>query len=89
MQRNFGPMRRQVEGRRQIQLTDDPAKLLIYRVLVETELDAPEYLLRNAHDACAGKSRFRRPDHVGKSDTESAERDCTQSAPDALRWCAK
>ena len=44
MQRNFEPMRRQVEGGRQIQLTDDPAKLIIYRTLVETELDAPSTL---------------------------------------------
>ena len=41
----------QVEGGRQIQATDDPAKLIIYRVLVETVLDAPKYLVRDAHDA--------------------------------------
>jgi hypothetical protein len=51
MQRNFEPMRRQVEGGRQTQLTDDLARLIIYRALVETELDAPEYLVRDAHDA--------------------------------------
>ena len=51
MQRNFEPMRQQVEGGRQIQLTDDPAKLLIFRALVETELDAPKYRVRDAHDA--------------------------------------
>ena len=51
MQRNFEPMHRHVEGGRQIQLTDDPAKLIIYRALVETELDAPKYLVRDAHDA--------------------------------------
>ena len=40
MQRNFEPMRRQAEGGPQIQFADDPAKLIIYRALVETELDA-------------------------------------------------
>jgi hypothetical protein len=80
MQRNFEPMRRQVEDGRQIQLTDDAAKLLIYRALValvETELDAPEYLVRDARECMRGKSRFRRPDHVGESRPESGERECT------------
>ena len=75
--RNFEPMRRWVEGGRQIQLTDDLAKLLIYRALVETELDEPKDLVRDARDACAANSRFRSPDHVGESGSESAERDCT------------
>jgi hypothetical protein len=61
---------RQVEGGRQIQLTDDPAKLIIYRALVETELDVPEYLVRDARECMRGKSRFRRPDHVGESGAE-------------------
>ena len=51
MQRNFEPMRRQVEGGRQIQLTDDRAKLIIYRAFVEAEFDAPKHLLRDVHDA--------------------------------------
>ena len=74
MQRNFEPMRRQVEGGRQIQLTDDPAKLIIYRALVETELDALSTLCAML---CAGNTRFRSSDHVGESRPESAERDCT------------
>ena len=41
----------QVEGGRQIQATEDPAKLIIYRALVETELDAPKYLVRDTHEA--------------------------------------
>jgi hypothetical protein len=61
----------QVEGGRQIQATDDPAKLIIYRVLVETVLDAPKYLVRDAHDACAGNSRFRSSDQVGESGPEA------------------
>jgi hypothetical protein len=51
MQRNFEPMRRHVEGGRQIQLTDDRAKLVIYRAFVEAELDAPKDLVRDVHDA--------------------------------------
>jgi hypothetical protein len=43
--------RRPVEGGRQTQLTDDPARLIIYRALVEMELDAPKYLACDAHDA--------------------------------------
>src|SRR5271166_6462271 len=51
MQRNFEPMRRQVEGWREVQLTDDRAKLIIYRAFVEAEFDAPKHLLRDVHDA--------------------------------------
>jgi|ERR1039458_8178971 hypothetical protein len=50
MQRNFEPMRRQVEGGRQFQLTDDRAKLIVYRAFVEAELDAPKRLVRDVHD---------------------------------------
>jgi hypothetical protein len=41
MQRNFEPMRRQVEGGRQIQFTDYRSKLIIYRAFVEPELIRP------------------------------------------------
>jgi hypothetical protein len=50
MQRNFEPMRRQVEGWRQIQITDSQAKLIIYRAFVEEELDAPKHLVGEVHD---------------------------------------
>jgi hypothetical protein len=50
MQRNFDPMRRQVEGWRQIQITDSQAKLIIYRAFVESELDVPKHLVGNVHD---------------------------------------
>ncbi len=42
MQRNFEPMRRQIE--------DEHAKLLIYRAFVEGELEAPKHLARRVHD---------------------------------------
>lgn len=49
MQRNFEPMRRQVEGWRQLQLSDDQARLIIYRAFTEGELDAPRHLDRVVH----------------------------------------
>jgi hypothetical protein len=51
MQRNFEPMRKQVEGWRESQLTDDQAKLMIYRAFVEGDLEAPKHLVRAVHDA--------------------------------------
>ncbi len=50
MQRNFEPMRKQIEGWRQSQLTDDQAKLIIYRAFVEGDLEAPKHLVRAVHD---------------------------------------
>src|SRR5881296_2637361 len=50
MQRNFEPMRRQVEGWKGFQVHETHAKLLIYRAFVEEELDAPKHLARKVHD---------------------------------------
>jgi hypothetical protein len=50
MQRNFEPMRRQVQSWKEQQLPDTDAKLLIYRAFVEEELDAPKHLARRVHD---------------------------------------
>jgi len=50
MQRNFEPMRKQVEGWRGAQLSDDAAKLIIYRAFIHGELDAPKHLARAVHD---------------------------------------
>jgi hypothetical protein len=49
MQRNFEPMRRQVETWRAQQLTSATAKLIIYRPFIEDELDAPKHLARRVH----------------------------------------
>jgi hypothetical protein len=49
MQRNFEPMRKQVEGWQQSQLTDDQAKLVIYRAFIGDELDAPKHLAKEVH----------------------------------------
>jgi hypothetical protein len=51
MQRNFEPMRKQVEGWRDTQLTDDQAKLIIYRAFVQGDLEVPKHLVRAVHDA--------------------------------------
>jgi len=50
MQRNFEPMRMQVDAWKQSCLTDEAAKLIIYRAFVEGELDVPKHLTRRVHD---------------------------------------
>src|SRR5712664_4396151 len=50
MQRNFEPMRKQVEEWKGTRLPDDTAKLVIYRAFVEDKLDAPKHLARRVHD---------------------------------------
>ena len=49
MQRNFEPMRRQVEGGGG-SIHRRPAKLVIYRAFVEGKLEAPKHLARTVHD---------------------------------------
>ena len=50
IQRNFEPMRKQVETWKQSCLTDETAKLIIYRAFVEGELDVPKHMTRRVHD---------------------------------------
>jgi hypothetical protein len=50
MQRNFRPMRKQVEVWKGSRLPDEAAKLIIYRGFVEGELDVPKHLARRVHD---------------------------------------
>ena len=50
MQRNFDPMRKQVEAWKGTRLPDESAKLVIYRAFVEGELDVPKHLARRVHD---------------------------------------
>jgi hypothetical protein len=50
MQRNFEPMRRQVEEWRSMQISTMAAKLIIYQAFVESDLDAPKHLARQVHD---------------------------------------
>ena len=50
MQRNFEPMRRQVESWRQAELTDVTAKMIIYQAFIESELDVSRRLARRVHE---------------------------------------
>ncbi|HJZ97466.1 MAG TPA: hypothetical protein VKE70_13245 [Candidatus Solibacter sp.] len=50
MQRNFEPMRRQVETWQAQQLTTAAAKLTIYRAFIEGDLDVPKHLARKVHE---------------------------------------
>ena len=42
-------MRRQVESWRQTQVSDDKAKLILYKAFVDGELEAPKSLLSEVH----------------------------------------
>jgi hypothetical protein len=50
MQRNFEPMRKQVEAWRRSELVDVTAKVVIYEAFVEGKLEAPKHLARTVHD---------------------------------------
>ena len=50
MQRNFEPMRKQVEDWRAQQMSAAEAKLTIYRAFIEGDLDVPRHLARRVHD---------------------------------------
>jgi len=50
MQRNFEPMRKQVEAWQRSELMDVTAKVVIYEAFVEAKLDAPKHLARTVHD---------------------------------------
>jgi hypothetical protein len=50
MQRNFEPMRRQVEAWQRSELTDVTAKVVIYEAFVEGTFEAPKHVARTAHD---------------------------------------
>ena len=50
IQRNFEPMRKQVEAWKGTRISDDSAKLVIYRAFVQGELDVPKHLARHVHD---------------------------------------
>jgi hypothetical protein len=50
MQRNFDPMRQQVERWRVQQLSGEVARLMIYRAFIEGELEVPKHLARRVHE---------------------------------------
>lgn len=49
IQRSFEPMRQQVELWRKTQISDDQAKLILYKAFVDEELEAPKSLLPQVH----------------------------------------
>ena len=58
MQRNFEPMRRQVESWRAQQLSTAAAKLTIYRAFIEGDLEIPKHLAPRVHEL------YFRPQHA-------------------------
>jgi hypothetical protein len=50
MQRNFEPMRKQVQAWQKPELTDVTPKVVIYDAFVEGKLEAPRHLARTVHD---------------------------------------
>ena len=56
MQRNFDPMRGQVEAWQRSELTDVTAKVVIYEAFVEGRLEAPQHLTRTVHDLYLDRS---------------------------------
>ena len=50
MQRNFDPMRKQVEAWQRSELADVTTKVVIYEAFVEGRLGAPKHLARTVHD---------------------------------------
>ena len=50
MQRNFGPLKQQVECWQNTQLSDASAKLLIYQAFIEDETAFPKHLARRVHE---------------------------------------
>ena len=50
MQRDFEPMRKQVEAWQRSELTDVTVEVAIYKAFVEGRLKAPKHLARTVHD---------------------------------------
>jgi hypothetical protein len=50
IQRNFEPMKKQLEAWKATRIPDEAAKSVIYRAFVQGELDVPKHLARRVHD---------------------------------------
>ena len=50
MQRNFGPLKNQVEEWRAMQLSTAAVTLLIYQAFIEDETEFPRHLARRVHE---------------------------------------
>jgi len=59
MQRNFEPMRKQVETWQRSELTDVTAKVVIYEAFVEGRLEAPKHLARTESRSTRNSGRER------------------------------
>ena len=59
MQRNFDPMRSQVEAWQRRELTDVTAKVVIYEAFSEGKLEAAKHLARTVHDLYFERRRTR------------------------------
>jgi hypothetical protein len=75
MQRNFEPMRKQVEAWQSSELTDVTAKVVIYEAFVEGKLEAPKHLARTVHDL------YLEPLRAAKHNGSNAECIVTRSLP--------
>ena len=60
MQRNFEPMRKQIEAWQRSELSDVTAKVVMYEAFVEGKLEAPKHLARSVHDLYFEPLRFRK-----------------------------
>jgi hypothetical protein len=78
MQRNFEPMRKQVEKSQQSELTDVTAKIVIYEAFVEGRLEAPKHLARRRNDV----SSLTRHATRSRSDSRSWRRRPPAPLPD-------
>jgi hypothetical protein len=50
IQRNFAPMTKQIEAWKAAQISDETAKLVIYRAFIEAQLDVAKHLDRRVHE---------------------------------------
>jgi hypothetical protein len=50
IQRNFGPMQKQVETWQETELSNVSAKMIVYEAFIEAELDVPRHLARRVHE---------------------------------------
>lgn len=58
MQRNFAPLKQQVEWWQNTEVSPDDAKLTIYSAFVEGGLQAPKHLMKRVHDIYFNDDRF-------------------------------
>ena len=60
MERNFEPMRKQMETWQRSELTDVTATVVIYEAFVEGRLEAPKHLARSVHDLLLATTKLLR-----------------------------